>query len=535
MFNNFGDDNYGSGYGGGGYGEQRPAPGGEGANNLSGVAKIKVIGVGGAGNNAVNRLIESGLKSAEYIVVNTDNQALARSKATNRIQIGVKLTKGLGAGADPAMGKAAAEENKDAIQNALKDTDLLFITAGMGGGTGTGAAPVIAKIARDMKILTVAVVTLPFTFEAKKRMDNAVAGVEDLRKSVDSIVIIPNDKIREVVPKGTSFPDALKVADEVLRQGIRGIAELIVNPSLINLDFADIRTTLKGRGLAHMGIGVAKGEKRISDAVRCAVCSPLLNTTIEGASSVILNVVGGKDLSLDEVCMAADLVRGVIDYSANVIFGACIDENMSDEVEVVIIATGFPASGQAVTGAEDRSASARKASALSEKIDRVYNSGVNTLSAGGAPQTQAPAQSYGYAAPGRGEYSAPSRAYPQPDYGQAARPAGYPQTQQPQPQQQAYDPNGYAQPSPARPAQPYAPSPDWNGQSAQGVQPAPYANYPGYGVPPQGNGYAPGGYAPTGAFEPDDPIPDRNAAQEPDRKHRPKFVDYFIKKNSDNK
>ena len=331
MINNFGDnDNFGAGYGFGSYEQSSSASQESVANNLSGVAKIKVIGVGGAGNNAVNRLIESGLKSAEYIVVNTDNQALARSKATNRIQIGIKLTKGLGAGADPSVGKAAAEESKDTIQNALKDTDLLFITAGMGGGTGTGAAPVIAKIAKDMKILTVAVVTLPFTFEAKRRMDNAVGGVEDLRKSVDSIIIIPNDKIREVVPKGTPFPEALKVADEVLRQGIRGIAELIVNPSLINLDFADVRTTLKARGLAHMGIGVAKGEKRISDAVRCAVCSPLLNTTIEGASSVILNVVGGKDLSLDEVWMAADLVKGVIDFSANVIFGDCIDENMSD-------------------------------------------------------------------------------------------------------------------------------------------------------------------------------------------------------------
>lgn len=339
-------------------------------NNLSGVAKIKVIGVGGAGNNAVNRLIESGLRSAEYIVVNTDNQALARSKASNRIQIGVKLTKGLGAGADPLVGKAAAEENKEAIQNALRDTDLLFITAGMGGGTGTGAAPVIAKIAKEMKILTVAVVTLPFTFEAKHRMDNALNGIEELRKSVDSIITIPNDKIREVVPKGTSFTEALKVADEVLRQGIRGIAELIVNPSLINLDFADVRTTLKGRGVAHMGIGVAKGEKRIYDAVRCAVCSPLLNTTIEGASSVILNVVGGTDLSLDEVWMAADLVKGVIDYSANVIFGACIDESMSDEVEVVIIATGF--NNGMFSGHEDTASGYQRAARISEKMDKGF-------------------------------------------------------------------------------------------------------------------------------------------------------------------
>lgn len=310
-------------------------------NNLSGVAKIKVVGVGGAGNNAVDRLIESGLSCAEYVVVNTDNQALARSKATKRIQIGVQLTKGLGAGADPTVGRAAAEENKAEIQEALKNTDLLFITAGMGGGTGTGAAPVIAKIAQEMKILTVAVITLPFTFEAKHRMDNALMGVEELKKCVDSIITIPNDKIRQVVPKGTSFPEALKVADEVLRQGIRGITELIVNHSLINLDFADVKTILKGRGLAHMGIGVAKGEKRIFDAVRCAVGSPLLNTTIEGATAVILNVIGGPDLSLDEVITAADLVKGVIDYSANVIFGACIDSHMSDEVEVVIIATGF--------------------------------------------------------------------------------------------------------------------------------------------------------------------------------------------------
>ena len=336
-------------------------------NNLSGVAKIKVIGVGGAGNNAVDRLIESGLQSADFIVVNTDNQALLRSKATKRIQIGVKLTKGLGAGADPSVGRGAAEENKEAIQEYLKDTDLLFITAGMGGGTGTGASPVIAKIAKEMKILTVAVVTLPFSFEAKRRMDNAVAGIEELRKVVDSIITIPNDKIREVVPKGTSFADSLKVADEVLRQGIRGIAELIVKPSLINLDFADVKATLKGRGLAHMGIGVAKGERRITEAVRGAVCSPLLNTTIEGASSVILNIMGGKDLTLDEVVMAADLVRGVIDYSANVIFGACIDENMADEVEVVIIATGF--NNQQVVAEESPERSAQQASLLSKKLE----------------------------------------------------------------------------------------------------------------------------------------------------------------------
>lgn len=440
-----------------------------GMNNLSGVAKIKVIGVGGAGNNAVDRLIESGLKSAEYIVVNTDNQALARSKASNRIQIGVKLTKGLGAGADPAVGKAAAEENKEAIQEALKNTDLLFITAGMGGGTGTGAAPIIAKIAKDMKILTVAVVTLPFNFEAKRRMDNAVAGIEELRKSVDSIITIPNDKIRQVVPKGTSFSDSLKVADEVLRQGIRGIAELIVKPSLINLDFADVKTTLKGRGLAHMGIGVAKGEKRISDAVRCAVCSPLLNTTIEGASSVILNIIGGKDLSLDEVVMAADLVKGVIDYSANVIFGACIDENMSDEVEVVIIATGFNNQQNGITPEAQESA-LRQASLLSQKIDYAYGDKNSFVAQEPAPYAQYGARpEMNYANP---YASAPTYAMPQPPM---------------QPQ------NGYM------PAYPQA-------EPQKTVE----------------------------TFEPGDPIPDVKPEENVDRKHRPRFVDYFMKKNNNN-
>ena len=464
MINDFNErENYGDfGY------SETPAPAfssdREETNNLSGVAKIKVIGVGGAGNNAVDRLIESGLKSAEYIVVNTDNQALARSKSNNRIQIGVKLTKGLGAGADPAVGKAAAEENKEAIQEALKNTDLLFITAGMGGGTGTGAAPVIAKIAKDMKILTVAVVTLPFNFEAKRRMDNALSGIEELRKSVDSIITIPNDKIRQVVPKGTSFSDSLKVADEVLRQGIRGIAELIVKPSLINLDFADVKATLKGRGLAHMGIGVAKGEKRISDAVRCAVCSPLLNTTIEGASSVILNIIGGKDLSLDEVVMAADLVKGVIDYSANVIFGACIDESMSDEVEVVIIATGFT-SGQNGISAEAQESALRQASLLSQKIDYAYND-----------RAQESGQPY----------------YP------AQQPMAYAQ------------PQGYPPYAPAYP-QPVQPMPQKVAQPAQ---------------------------MPNAPFEPDDPIPEPTANQTEetvDRKHRPRFVDFFMKRNNGDK
>ncbi len=322
--------------------------------NTSGTAKIRVIGVGGAGNNAVNRMIEAGIGSADYIVVNTDAQTLALSRTNNRIQIGVQLTKGLGAGADPAIGREAAEENESELADAIEGTDLLFITTGMGGGTGTGAAPVIAKIARDKKILTAAVVTKPFEFEGKRRMDNALKGIEELRKYVDTLIIIPNEKISEVVPKNASFPDALRVADEVLKQGIRGIADLIVTPALINLDFADVRTVLKDKGLAHMGVGVAKGENRIVEAVQLAVNSPLLETTIEGATGVVLNVVGGNDLTLDEVRTAAKLIHSVVDSSANIIFGACIDENIRDEVEVTVIATGFPDADEEVEDRSDR-------------------------------------------------------------------------------------------------------------------------------------------------------------------------------------
>ena len=311
----------------------------------SGVAKICVVGVGGAGNNAVNRMIDAGITSADYVAVNTDAQILACNKAQKKIQIGAQRTKGLGAGAEPEIGREAAEESKEALAKAVEGVDLLFITAGMGGGTGTGAAPVIAKIAKDKKILTVAVVTKPFEFEGKRRMDNAIKGIDNLRKYVDTIIIIPNEKIREVVPKNATMTDALRVADEVLKQGIRGIADLIVTPALINLDFADVRTTLKDRGLAHMGVGVAKGENRIIDAVRLAVNSPLLETTIEGATGVVLNIVGGPDLTLDEVTKAANLIHGVVDYSANIIFGACIDESVQDEVEVTVIATGFPPAG----------------------------------------------------------------------------------------------------------------------------------------------------------------------------------------------
>lgn len=311
-------------------------------NVITGRARIKVIGVGGAGNNAVNRMLSAGITSAEYYVVNTDSQILALSPCENKIQIGATLTKGLGAGADPDIGRAAAEESKEVLTEAVKGTDLLFITAGMGGGTGTGAAPVIAKIARDMKILTVAVVTEPFSFEGRKRMENTAKGLDNLKKYVDTLIVIPNDKIRSVVVKNTPMAEALRVADDILKQGIKGIAELIVNPSLINLDFADVKTILKDKGIAHLGVGVAKGDNRIIEAVRVAVNSPLLETTIEGARGVILNVVGGQDLTFDEVADAAELVKSVVDASANIIFGARIDPNVQDEVEITVIATGFP-------------------------------------------------------------------------------------------------------------------------------------------------------------------------------------------------
>ncbi len=304
-------------------------------------AVIRVLGVGGGGCNAINSMIESNVTSAEFIAVNTDNQALLLSKAERCIQIGERLTKGLGAGSDPNVGEAAAEESKDEIASLLEGTDLLFIAAGMGGGTGTGAASVIARIAREMDILTVAVVTKPFSFEGRVRGENANKGIANLKKYVDTLVIIPNDKLLQFLPAQIGMLDAFKVADDMLKQGIVGIVDLIATPSLINLDFADVNTVMRNQGLAHMGVGRAKGENRIIEAVRQAVSSPLLETTIEGARSVILNVTGGKDLMLNEVNEAATLVQGIIDASANIIFGTTLDESMVDEVKITVIATGF--------------------------------------------------------------------------------------------------------------------------------------------------------------------------------------------------
>ena len=310
-------------------------------NEADKVAQIKVVGVGGGGNNAVNRMIQANITSASFVAVNTDKQALYLSKASERIQIGEKLTKGLGAGANPEIGRQAAEESRDAIKEALKGTDLLFITAGMGGGTGTGAAPIIAGIAQEMGILTVGVVTKPFSFEGKRRMDNAEIGIMNLKKNVDTLVIIPNDRLIQNFCKDITVVEAFQRADEVLRQGVRGISDIIVSSSLINLDFADVETVMRNRGMAHMGLGVGRGDNRTIDAVRQAVYSPLLETTIEGATGIIINITGGLNMTMGEIQHAVDLVKEVVDRDAAIIFGADIREDIDDEVQVTIIATGF--------------------------------------------------------------------------------------------------------------------------------------------------------------------------------------------------
>ncbi len=302
-------------------------------------AKIIVIGVGGAGNNAVNRMIEENIGGVEFIGVNTDKQALTLCKAPTLIQIGEKLTKGLGAGAQPEIGQKAAEENIDELTAAIKGSDMVFVTCGMGGGTGTGAAPVVAKIAKDMNILTVGVVTKPFKFEAKARMQNALGGVERLKETVDTLIVIPNDKLLEIVDRRTTMPDALKKADEVLQQAVQGITDLINVPALINLDFADVQTVMKDKGMAHIGIGLAKGDDKAAEAVKLAVSSPLLETTISGASHVIINISG--DISLMDANDAVSYVQDLAGDSVNIIFGAKYDETMTDEAIITVIATGL--------------------------------------------------------------------------------------------------------------------------------------------------------------------------------------------------
>ena len=304
-------------------------------------AAIKVVGVGGAGGNAVDRMVQVGLKGVDFIAINTDKQALNLSAAPIKIHIGEKLTKGLGAGANPEVGQKAAEESREEIAETIKGADLVFVTCGMGGGTGTGAAPVIAEVAREMGILTIGVVSKPFTFEGRKRMKNAEAGIERLKANVDTLVVVPNEKLLSVVTKGTTVKDAFSMADDTLRQGIQGISDLIAVPALINLDFADVRTVMQSRGLAHMGIGVAKGENRMVEAANRAMSSPMLETSIDGARAVLINITGGPDTSLLDINEAAQQITAAADPEANIIFGAGIDDNMEDEVKITVIATGF--------------------------------------------------------------------------------------------------------------------------------------------------------------------------------------------------
>ncbi len=309
--------------------------------HVENLAQIKVVGVGGGGSNAVNRMIDEGIQGVEFIVVNTDAQALMLSNAPQRVRIGDKLTKGLGAGGDPEIGQRAAEESVEEIKGLLKGADMVFVTCGMGGGTGTGAAPVIAHVAKEMGALTIGVVTKPFTFEGSRRRQVAERGLELLKQSVDTLITIPNDRLLQIVDKKASIQTAFRVADDVLRQGIQGISELITVPGLINLDFADVRAIMNEGGSALMAIGRAKGEGRAQEAARQAISSALLDVTIDGARGILFNVTGGNDLSLFEVNEAAEIIRSTADPEANIIFGAVIDPEMQDEIRITVIATGF--------------------------------------------------------------------------------------------------------------------------------------------------------------------------------------------------
>ncbi|MBD8942966.1 MAG: cell division protein FtsZ [Clostridiales bacterium] len=326
-------------------------------NEAEAAAKIIVVGVGGAGNNAVNRMIDENIGGVEFIGINTDKQALKLCKAPTALQVGEKLTKGLGCGAVPEVGEKAAEENLEEIAQALKGADMVFVTCGMGGGTGTGAAPVVAKVAKEQGILTVGVVTKPFRFEARARMNNALGGIEKLKENVDTLIVIPNDKLLEIVDRRTTMPEALKKADEVLQQAVQGITDLINVPALINLDFADVQTVMKDKGVAHIGIGVAKGDDKANEAVQIAVTSPLLETTIEGASHVIINISG--DISLAEANEAASYVQDLTGEDAEIIFGARYDDTYPDECTITVIATGLEENNKPAFGSTSRSSASR--------------------------------------------------------------------------------------------------------------------------------------------------------------------------------
>ncbi len=314
------------------------------------VVNIKVIGVGGGGNNVVNRMVKAGMKGVDFIAVNTDKQALAVSSATYKIQIGEKLTGGQGAGSNPEVGRKSAEESRTQVSKALEDTNMVFITAGMGGGTGTGAAPIVADIAKEADLLTVGVVTKPFNFEGKRRMEQAEQGIEELRSKVDSLVIIPNERLKFATDQKITFANAFEIADDVLRQAVQSISDLISNTGFINLDFADVTAIMKNAGMAHMGVGRAAGKNKAEEAAKMAISSPLLETSINGAKGVLVNITGSPDIGLEEVETAANLVRQAAHDNANIIFGAAFDETLEDEIRVTVISTGFEDAGSALSG-----------------------------------------------------------------------------------------------------------------------------------------------------------------------------------------
>ena len=370
------------------------------------VVNIKVSGVGGGGNNAVNRMVTSGLQGVEFIAINTDKQALNRSEASVKIQVGTKLTKGQGAGSRPEIGRKAAEESREDINKALEGADMVFITAGMGGGTGTGGAPVVAQIAREMGILTVGVVTRPFGFEGKKRMEQANAGIDQLKENVDSLIVIPNERLKYVSDQKISFKNAFEIADNVLHQAVASISELITVPGLINLDFADVTSIMKGAGFAHMGVGSAAGKDKAEEAAKMAIQSPLLESSINGAHGVILSVIGSEDIELDEIEQAASMIQAAAHPDAHIIFGASISEDADDEIRVVVIATGFdnpPATKQQ----QDRSAMFSNA----KRTAQTFAAPAQQFSAP-AQQFAAPAQSFSASpvAPMQPQQAQPSQA-----------------------------------------------------------------------------------------------------------------------------
>ncbi|MBM4760992.1 cell division protein FtsZ [Bacillus sp. B15-48] len=367
--------------------------------NIDQFATIKVVGVGGGGNNAVNRMIEDGVQGVEFIAVNTDAQALNLSNAKIKMQIGETLTRGLGAGANPEIGRKAVEESTQQIQEVLQGADMVFITAGMGGGTGTGAAPAIAHIARELGALTIGVVTRPFAFEGRKRAVNATAGIEEMKKAVNTLIIIPNDRLLEIVDRRTPMVEAFREADNVLRQGVQGISDLIAVPGLINLDFADVKTIMSNKGTALMGIGVASGEDRAVEAAKMAISSPLLETSIDGAQGVLMNITGGTNLSLYEVQEAADIVAAATDQQLNMIFGSVINENLNKEIMVTVIATGFKH--------EDEAEESPSQSTMQKKSGKHPLGGIGKFGQGGMYEQSVPYEqgsSYGE----RGQYEQPS-------------------------------------------------------------------------------------------------------------------------------